>query len=154
MARQPPVLLLITVSLLFLWLCHLGCALSYTRSRRRLICITKHLLRGCVVRTERTNGAPDDGASVVSYDGLSRRRQPQSQFTLHGQPAAGIGKDNGHDALDREQVHQARVCWTRSLSSRFSFSCKRARWGKLFSLWCTSAVCFPICINNKNSSSR
>ena len=75
--------------------------------------VRKHL-RGCVVRTERTNGAPDDGASVVSNDGLSRRRQPQSQFTLHGQPAAGIGKDNGHDALDRKQEHQARVCWTRS----------------------------------------
>ena len=61
------------------------------------------------MRTERTNEAPDDGASVVSYDGLSRRRQPQSQFTLHGQPAAGIGEDNGQGALDREQVHQARV---------------------------------------------
>ena len=62
------------------------------------------------MRTERTNGAPDDGASVVSYDGLSRRRQPQSQFILLGQPEASIGKDNGQDALDREQVHhQARV---------------------------------------------
>ena len=85
------------------------------------------------MRTERTNGAPDDGASVVSYDGLSRRRQPQSQFTLHGQPAAGIGEDNGrtrHTWTQRWSKIVPRVCYI-DLDPRFPF-CSQARWGTVY----------------------
>ena len=35
------------------------------------------------MRTVRTNVAPDDGAIVVPNDGLSRRRQPQSQLHVY-----------------------------------------------------------------------